>query len=100
MQERPRLLPLNPNPYDIARTFTSVASSQFRIEQTLPRPAAPRREVEARQPGRDRPWVKPEEPASLSDRQALAMMAIVDFTERLVIDHDPCPAVRLGQGQP
>ena len=31
MQERPRLSPLNPHPYDIARTFTSVASSQFRI---------------------------------------------------------------------
>ncbi len=31
MQERPHLGSLNPHPYDIARTFTSVASSQFRI---------------------------------------------------------------------
>jgi hypothetical protein len=30
-QERPRLGTLNPNPYDIAHTSTSVASSQFRI---------------------------------------------------------------------
>ena len=31
LQERPHLGSLNPHPYDIARTFTSVASSQFRI---------------------------------------------------------------------
>jgi len=30
-QERPHLGPLNPHPYDIAHTSTSVASSQFRI---------------------------------------------------------------------
>jgi transposase len=30
-EERPRLGPLNPHPYDIAHTSTSVASSQFRI---------------------------------------------------------------------
>src|SRR6266852_7023263 len=30
-QERPRLGPVNPHPYDIALTSTSVASSQFRI---------------------------------------------------------------------
>ena len=30
-QERPRLGTLNPNPYDLARTSTSIASSQFRI---------------------------------------------------------------------
>jgi len=30
-QERPHLGPLNPHPYDIALTSTSVASSQFRI---------------------------------------------------------------------
>jgi len=30
-QERPHLGPLNPNPYDLARTSTSIASSQFRI---------------------------------------------------------------------
>src|SRR5712692_9452860 len=30
-QERPRLGPLTPHPYDIALTSTSVASSQFRI---------------------------------------------------------------------
>ena len=31
MQERPHLRPLNPHPYDVAQTSTSVASSQFRI---------------------------------------------------------------------
>lgn len=31
LQERPHLGSLNPHPYDIARTLTSVASSQFRI---------------------------------------------------------------------
>ncbi len=30
-QERPHLGPLNPHPYDLAHTSTSVASSQFRI---------------------------------------------------------------------
>jgi hypothetical protein len=30
-QERPHLGTLNPNPYDLAHTSTSVASSQFRI---------------------------------------------------------------------
>lgn len=30
-QERPHLLPLNPHPYDVARTATTIASSQFRI---------------------------------------------------------------------
>jgi transposase len=30
-QERPRLRRLNPHPYDVARTFTTNASSQFRI---------------------------------------------------------------------
>jgi transposase len=31
VQERPHLRPLNPHPYDVAQTSTSVASSQFRI---------------------------------------------------------------------
>jgi transposase len=31
IQERPHLSPLNPHSYDIARTLTSIASSQFRI---------------------------------------------------------------------
>jgi hypothetical protein len=30
-QERPHLGPLDPNPYDLAHTSTSIASSQFRI---------------------------------------------------------------------
>jgi transposase len=30
-QERPHLQPLNPNPYDLALTSTSTASSQFRV---------------------------------------------------------------------
>jgi transposase len=30
-QERPHLQPLNPNRYDVARTTTTIASSQFRI---------------------------------------------------------------------
>ena len=61
------------------------------VEQALPRPAAPRREVGARHPGRDRAWVETEEPRGLGDRQALAIVAIVDFTERFVIDHDRPP---------
>jgi transposase len=31
VQERPRLTEVNPHPYDVARTFTTNASSQFRI---------------------------------------------------------------------
>jgi hypothetical protein len=30
-QERPQLRPLNPHPYDVARTATTIASSQFRV---------------------------------------------------------------------
>ena len=35
-QERPHLGPLNPHPYDLAHTSTSVASSQFRISRSAP----------------------------------------------------------------
>jgi len=31
---------------------------------------------------------KAQRPGRLCDRQALAIMAVVDFAERLVIDHD------------
>ena len=37
---------------------------------------------------RDRPRVKAQRPGGLRDRQALAIMAVVDLGERLVIDHD------------
>ena len=30
-EERPQLTPLNPHPYDVARTATTIATSQFRI---------------------------------------------------------------------
>src|ERR1700693_2340549 len=47
-QERPHLGPLNPNPYDLAHTSTSIASSQFRItldtnQYSVPAPYAHRR---------------------------------------------------------
>jgi hypothetical protein len=47
-QERPHLGALNPHPYDIAHTSTSVASSQFRItldtnQYSVPAPYAHRR---------------------------------------------------------
>jgi hypothetical protein len=41
-----------------------------------------------RQPDRDRVPMKPERASGLRDRQALAMVAIVNPTECCVIDHD------------
>src|SRR5215831_9853273 len=52
----------------------------------------------SRQPDRDRAPMKPEGASGLRNRQALAMVTIVDLPERLVIDHDRGPAVRLGHG--
>jgi transposase len=40
-QERPQLRQLNPNPYDVARTLTTNASSQFRITLDTNRYSAP-----------------------------------------------------------
>src|SRR5215469_8117675 len=49
----------------------------------------------SRQPDGHRAPMKPEGASGLRNRQALAMVAIVDLTERLVIDHDRAP---LGHG--
>ena len=58
------------------------------IKNTAARPAAPRLEARTRHPRGDRPRVKAQHPGGLRDRQALAIMAVVDLGERLVIDHD------------
>ena len=58
------------------------------IQHTAARPAAPRLEARTRRPRGDRPRVKAQRPGGLRDRQALAIMAVVDLAERLVIDHD------------
>ena len=58
------------------------------IKNTAARPAAPRLEARTRRPRGDRPRVKAQRPGGLRDRQALAIMAVVDLAERLVIDHD------------
>jgi len=58
------------------------------IKHTAARPAAPRREARTRHPRGDRPRVNAQRPGGLRDRQALAIMAVVDLAERLVIDHD------------
>ena len=50
--------------------------------------AAPPCKARSRQPGCDRAPMKPERASGLRNRQALAMVAIVDLTECLVIDHD------------
>jgi hypothetical protein len=57
------------------------------IQQTAARPAAPRLEARTGDPRGDRPCVKAQCPGGLRDRQALAIMAVVDLGERLVIDH-------------
>ncbi len=57
------------------------------IEDAASRRAAPRLEARTRQPRRDRLRMKSQRPGGLRDRQALAIMAIVDFAKRLVIDH-------------
>src|SRR5262245_18626091 len=49
---------------------------------------APRLEARARQPLGDRPRVQAERSGGLRDRQTLAIVAVVDFAERLVVDHD------------
>jgi len=54
-------------------------------------PAASRCEARTRQPHRDRAPMNPEEPRSLRNRQTLAVVAIVNLTECLVIDHDRGP---------
>jgi hypothetical protein len=58
------------------------------IKDTAARAAAPRLEARTRHPRSDRLRVKAQRPGSLRDRQALAIMAVVDLAERLVIDHD------------
>src|SRR6202049_752304 len=58
------------------------------IKDAAARPAAARLEARTRHPRRHRLRVKAQRPGGLRDRQALAVMAVVDFAERLVIDHD------------
>jgi hypothetical protein len=62
-----------------------------RIKFAATRLAASRCKARSRQPGRDRAPMKPEGASGLRNRQALAMVAIVDLTECLVIDHDRAP---------
>ena len=58
------------------------------IQDAAARPAAPRFEARTRQPRRHCLRMEAQRPGSLRDRQTLAIMAVVDFAERLVIDHD------------
>src|SRR6266481_301231 len=58
------------------------------IKDAAARPAAARLEARTRQPRRHCLRVEAQRPGSLRDCQALAFMAVVDFAERLVIDHD------------
>jgi hypothetical protein len=58
------------------------------IEDAAARPAAPRLEARSRHPRRHGLWVEAQRPGGLRYRQALAIMAVADFAERLVIDHD------------
>jgi len=62
-----------------------------RIKFAATRLAASPYKARSRQPGRDRAPMKPEGASGLRNRQALAMVAIVDLTECLVIDHDRGP---------
>src|SRR6516162_2236828 len=59
-----------------------------RIELAGTWPAASRCEARTRQPDRDRAPMNPEEPGGLRNRQAVAVVAIVNLTECLVVDHD------------
>ena len=59
-----------------------------RIKFAAMRPLASPCKARSRQPGRDRAPMKPEGASGLRNRQALPMVAIVDLTECLVIDHD------------
>ena len=58
-----------------------------RIKDAAARPAAPRLEARTLQPCRDRLRVKAQHPGGLRDRQALAIMTVVDLGEGLVVDH-------------
>jgi hypothetical protein len=62
-----------------------------RIKFAATRLAASPYKACSRQPGRDRAPMKPEGASGLRNRQALAMVAIVNLTECLVIDHDRGP---------
>jgi len=62
-----------------------------RIKLAGTRLAAPPREARTYRSGCDRAAMKPEGASGLRNRQALAMVAIVDLTECLVIDHDRRP---------
>src|SRR5215813_14724456 len=57
------------------------------IEDAGSRPRSPRLETRSGNPLGDRPWVEAQRSGGLSDRQALAITAVTDFAERLVVDH-------------
>jgi hypothetical protein len=59
-----------------------------RIKFAATRLAASPCKARSRQPNRDRAPMKPEGASGLRNRQALAMVTIVDLTECLVIDHN------------
>ena len=71
-----------------------------RIKLAGARLAVPQCEARTRQPGRDRAPMKPEGASGLRNRQALPMVAIVDLTECLVIDHDRAPLSASVMGHP
>src|SRR5262245_14011270 len=58
------------------------------IKDTAARPRAPWLKPRSRQPLGNRPLIKAERSSDLRDRQGLAIMAVADFAERLVVDHD------------
>src|SRR5215468_10224693 len=59
-----------------------------RIKDAAARPAAPRLEARTLQPCRHRLGMEAQHSGGLRDRQALAIITVVDFGEGLVIDHD------------
>jgi Transposase, Mutator family len=71
-----------------------------RIKHTAARPAAPRLEARSRHPRGDRLRIKPQRAGGLRDCQALAIMAVVDLAERLVIDHGDHAALVVSTAEP
>src|SRR5215813_823807 len=59
-----------------------------RIKDAAARPSAPRFEARTLQPCRHRLRMEAQHSGGLRDRQALAIVTVVDFGEGLVIDHD------------
>src|SRR5215471_3160548 len=59
-----------------------------RVKDAAARPATPRLEARTLQPRRHRLRMEAQHSSGLRDRQALAIMTVVDFGKGLVIDHD------------